>query len=53
MIKKIGFKYTTTDLSNFDKRWSDARFVSVLFFFFSTGHPDMNSTIVFVITLAN
>ena len=31
---KIEFKFTTTDFSNFDKRWSDAHFVSLLSYYY-------------------
>ena len=34
--KKIGFKWMATDLSNFNKQWSDAHFVSFLFYSYCT-----------------
>ena len=33
---EISFKFTITDLSNFDKWWSDAHHVSFLFYYYCT-----------------
>ena len=38
----MDFKFTTTDKSNFDKRWSDAHFLSFLFYYYCNSQSKNN-----------